>query len=219
PPRHAASPPANNLRLLGMPYFGGAPLAQLLEALRPEPTARRAGRHLLRALDEARAASPIAVPAEGPARQFLAKATYDEAVCWIGACLADALHYAHERGLIHLDLKPGNVLLAADCQPMLLDFHLAREPLRPGPSRPEWLGGTPGYLSPEQHEAMNAVREDRPIPTAVDGRSDIYSLGVLLYETFGGQVPLPAEASSLKFHRYNPQLTVGLVDVLRKMLA
>src|SRR5262249_54447418 len=82
----------------------------------------------------------------------------------IGACLAEALHYAHERGLIHLDLKPSNVLVAADGQPMLLDFHLARAPLAPGVPGPDWMGGTPTYMSPEQRRAFDALRAGREGP-------------------------------------------------------
>ena len=58
------------------------------------------------------------------------KLLFSQAMCWIGASLADALQYAHERSLVHFDVKPANILLAADGQPMLLDFHLAREPDR-----------------------------------------------------------------------------------------
>ena len=56
----------------------------------------------------------------------LATAPYTDAVCWVAACLADALQYAHDRGLLHLDIKPSNVLVAAAGVPMPLDFHLAR---------------------------------------------------------------------------------------------
>src|SRR5262249_50889713 len=100
-------------------------------------------------------------------------------VCWIGACLAHALHYAHDHGLVHLDLKPSNLLLAADGQPSILDFHLAHAPCRAGDPVPEWFGGTPGYMSPEQEAALAAARDGQPVPAAVDGRSDIYSLGLV----------------------------------------
>ena len=124
------------------------------------------------ALDQAQDGLPDELPAADGARWPLWPGGYVEAVCWIGACLADALHYAHERGLVHLDLKPANVLLAADGQPMLLDFHLAQPPLRPDGPPPEWLGGTPAYMAPEQQEALAAVRQGRPVPAAVDGRAD-----------------------------------------------
>ncbi len=151
--------------------------------------------------------------------------------------IVDRIQYAHERGLVHLDLKPSNVLLAADGQPMVLDFHLARQPLHPDRSGPQGLGGTAGYMSPEQQAAWRALRQARKVPLPVDGRSDIYSLGVLLYEALGGSLPaqgrqpgstakdlaredLPAPGGKLRpLHRCNPQVSVGLADMVRKCLA
>ncbi len=185
--------PGRGLRALCMPYFGGATLAQLLEAMRSRPPARRTGQDLLDALDRVQAALSIIAPARGPARRALAGASYVQAVCWIVAYLADALQYAHERGLVHLDLKPSNVLVATDGQPMLLDFHLARGPIHPDGGEPQWLGGTAGYMSPEQQAALLAIQLGRKVALPVDGRSDIYSLGVVLYEALGGSLPVPGE--------------------------
>jgi tetratricopeptide (TPR) repeat protein len=159
------------------------------------------------------------VPVKGPACQFLARATYPQAACWMGACLADALHYAHERGLLHLDLKPSNVLLAADGQPMLLDFHLAHPPLAAGATAPFGLGGTPGYMAPEHQAALTAATERRDVPRAVESRADVYALGVLLYGALGGIVPVPAERPAQQLRRRNPGVTVGLADLLSRCLA
>jgi serine/threonine protein kinase/tetratricopeptide (TPR) repeat protein len=224
--------PARRLRALCMPYFGGATLARLLRTMRPLPPVQRTGQGLLDALDRVEAPGRVEVHTMGPARQILAGSSYVQAVCWLGACLADALHYAHERGLVHLDLKPSNVLLAADGQPMLLDFHLAREPLQPGGGKPAWLGGTVGYMSPEQQAALLAIEQGRKVTRPVDGRSDIYSLGVVLYEALSGceQGNRPSqikEAGSLvaaggkvkPLHLCNPQVSVGLSDVIGKCLA
>lgn len=209
-----------NLRVLCMPYVGGVSLARLLERLTNVPVERRSGQHFVDALQQARAAAPVAVPLEGPALQFLPCASYVQAVCWIGACLADALQYAHGRGLVHLDIKPSNVLLAGDGQPMLLDFHLAHEVVVPGRVTRDSLGGTPGYMSPEQDQAMAAIRQRCPVPAAVDGRSDIYSLGLLLYELLGGP-PLIAPGS---FRVPSPQefaagIPPRVVGLIRKCLA
>ena len=120
--------PDRGLHGLCMPYFGGATLAALLAAIADSPDRRLAGRDLAELLQQLEPASPQ-LPARGPAWTFLQYASATETVCWIGAGLADALHYAHCHGLLHLDLKPSNVLIAADGTPMLLDFHLARPPL------------------------------------------------------------------------------------------
>lgn len=210
--------PALGLRALCMPYLGGTTLARLQESMHGQEPGRRTGRQLLEALDRAQAASPVAILARGPVRAFLARSSYAHAMCWIGACLADALHYAHERELLHLDLKPSNVLLAADGQPLLLDFHLARPPIHHGGPTPEWIGGTPAYMSPEQEAALAAVRSGREAPGAVDGRSDIYALGLLLYEALGGSLPLPPEGP-IELPQLNPRVSEGLTAIVRKCLA
>jgi tetratricopeptide (TPR) repeat protein len=100
---------------------------------------------------------------------------------------------------------------------MLLDFHLAREPIRAGGAAPEWLGGTASYMSPEQRAALTAVAEGRPVTAAVDGRSDVYSLGVVLYEALGGRVPSPENPPPLV--SLNPQVSIGFSDLIQKCLA
>jgi serine/threonine protein kinase/tetratricopeptide (TPR) repeat protein len=205
-----------HLRILCLPYFGGASLAALLKALQDCPPERRRGADLLRVLDHAQPPELTTKLGRGPARDWLARVSYVEAICWIGACLAGALHYAHERGLIHLDVKPSNVLLAADCSPMLLDFHLAQPPLAAGSAIPAWLGGTPAYFSPEQAAAMEAMRHGGTITTAVDGRSDVYALGVVLYEALAGTFPASEPARTLR--RLNPNVSVGLADLITRCL-
>jgi serine/threonine protein kinase/tetratricopeptide (TPR) repeat protein len=218
--------PDRGLRALCMPHFGGATLAQILAALQAQPPERRTGQDVLDARDRVQAALPLPPPLPalggegngGPSRQALARASYVQAVCWVAGCLADGLQYAHERGLVHLDLKPSNVLLAADGQPMLLDFHLAREPIRPESECPPWLGGTPAYMSPEQRAAVLAVQQGRRVPGPVDGRSDVYSLGVVLDEALGGDLPGP-DGRRRPLRRRNPQVSVGLAEVVGKCLA
>jgi serine/threonine protein kinase/lipoprotein NlpI len=210
---------ARGLRGLCLPYFGGATLDQLLEELTLRPACPRTGRDLLEALCRLQARAPVTLPVEGQACRFLARATWVQAVCWLGACLADALHYAHERGLVHLDLKAGNVLLAADGQPMLLDFHLAHECLPAGAAPPARLGGTPGCMPPEQQAALQAVAEGRPLPAALDGRTDLHALGRLLCELLGG-CPQGNEAEAVPaIRKRNPFVTRGLADLLGRCLA
>ncbi len=207
-----------NLRLLCMPYFGSATLKHVLDLLRTVPVAQRTGQNILDAIGKCQQTVPVTLPASGPARQIIARASYLQAICWIGACLAEALHYAHERGLVHLDIKPSNVLLAVDGQPMLLDFHLAQAPIRPDVTPPEWLGGSPLYMSPEHKATLNAVRKDEPVPTTVDGRADIFALGALLYEALGGTLPFRHDSSPC-LRKINPQVSAGLSDIVHKCLA
>ncbi len=211
--------PDRRLRALCLPYFGGATLARLLDALRGRGPGEWSGQDLLDALRRSQAGEPVGVPVAGPACRFLATASHVHAVCWIAACLADALHYAHERGLLHLDLKSSNVLLSADGQPMLLDFHLARGPVPAGGPAPAWLGGTPGCMAPEHEAALAAVSRREPVPATVDGRADVYGLGLLLHEMLGGGPPVSTEAPQRTLRRLNPRVSVGLADVVARCIS
>jgi len=108
--------------------------------------------------------------------------TWPEAVL-VAASVAEALAYAHTRLIIHRDVKPANILLTADGAPVLVDFGLALDEAQSGSSAKGIVAGTPLYMSPEQ--AAGAAHR-------IDGRTDIYSLGVVLYEMLTGRVPFRA---------------------------
>jgi serine/threonine protein kinase/tetratricopeptide (TPR) repeat protein len=213
-----------NLRVLCMPYFGGLSLAAILVRLQDQAPGQRTGQQVIELLDAERSAAVVRlIPGRDPVTPFFQRASYVQAITWIGACLAEALKYAHERGLIHLDLKPSNVLLTADRQPMLLDFHLARAPLGAG-DQAEQFGGTPAYMPPEQKAALTAIRDGRPVPESIDGRADIYSLGLTLYEALAGRLPdTPQTGMSVPplapVSFYNSQVSPGLSDLMVKCLA
>jgi WD40 repeat protein len=101
------------------------------------------------------------------------------------ARVADAVHYAHQKGIIHRDLKPGNILVGEDGQPKILDFGVAR--VTDGDVQAATLHtdagqlvGTLAYMSPEQAAGDVA---------AIDIRSDVYALGVIAYELLAGRLP------------------------------
>ena len=143
----------------------------------------------------------VAVPAL-PGRDGLADAvsevgfesmTYVDAVLWMASRLADGLAHAHVRGIIHRDLKPANILLADNGQPMLLDFNLAEDVKLRNTAAAAQIGGTLPYMSPEHLQAF----AKRPGPTLLDGRSDVYSLGLILYQLLTGRHAFPHQGGTL----------------------
>jgi serine/threonine protein kinase len=212
--------PNENLRAICMPYLGGMSWGDILNRLQTTPVALRTGKHITRCLLNAAKEAPELTVGAAPALSFVSRATYNDAVCWIGACLADALHDAHQRGLAHLDIKPSNVLMTAEGQPMLLDFHIASDLKNLQKETFERIGGTPVYMSPEQREAADAVRRGAAIARPVDARSDIYSLGILLYESLAGQIPATNLALlRRKLRLANPAVSRGLEDILCRCLS
>ncbi len=120
----------------------------------------------------------------GDLRSRIADGQSPEAALDLAARMADCLGFAHRKGVIHRDLKPANILFRRDGTPLLTDFGIAKnQRLDSDLTRTGKIVGTPRYMSPEQ--ALG-----RP----VDGRSDLYSLGVVLYEMLTGEPPYSGDS-------------------------
>jgi serine/threonine-protein kinase len=115
--------------------------------------------------------------------------------------LAPALDKAHERGIIHRDLKPGNILFDDDDKPYLADFGIAR---LAEATHTMTIAGTPSYMSPEQ------IQGDQEL----DGRSDIYALGVILFEMMSGKPPYEANTATKLMMRHILDPVPNIMDVL-----
>ena len=135
----------------------------------------------------------------------------------IGAQVASALDCAHARGIVHRDLKPENIMVANDGSAKLMDFGIAyvMQEGGKGESRKNTVVGTPVYMAPEQIKGE-----------PIDGRTDIYALGVVLFECFCGRLPFDPDAAM--FHNvstlppdpllYRPELDPELAALVLKCL-
>src|SRR3954462_11972146 len=139
----------------------------------------------------------------------------------IGSCVASALDAAHGAGLVHRDVKPGNILITPDGRVLLTDFGIAKGLGATGEdlTSANVMMGTAKYLSPEQ------VRGKK-----LDGRADLYSLGLVLYECLAGRVPFLGETDTDKalarlnrdptdLARLRPTLPYGLAELSHRLLA
>jgi serine/threonine protein kinase len=167
-----ATDPATGLTAIRMPYRGGATLNDVLDRLPAAGPPEHAALLLQVARDgDLLGEAPVVPEPVGG---------YVGAVVRIGAALADALAHLHKNGVLHRDLKPSNVLLTPAGEPVLLDFNLAAD----GREADAAAGGTLPYMPPEQ---LRAAGDGGPAPA--DRRSDIFALGVILFELLTSRHP------------------------------
>jgi serine/threonine protein kinase/Tfp pilus assembly protein PilF len=202
---------SKGLRAVCMPYFGGASLAAVLQALRKETRRPIRGEQLAQALRQV--SGPTSVGSTNPPEtpdlaasagqnsplSHWAPLNYVQAAAWLVARLAEGLQHAHQRGVLHRDVKPSNILLCADGQPMLLDFNVSQKETADPDTDGVVLGGTVAYMSPEHLSALGS--QDAALIRRVDRTADVYSLGLVLYEMLTGDNPFQ-QAST-----YSPRQT------------
>jgi serine/threonine protein kinase len=222
------------MRLMYMQHIAGGTLNSVVETVRRTPPAERRGQMLFEAIDRALEKAGKEPPSESWARRRLSTAPWPNVVCWLGARLAAALDYAHRRDVLHRDIKPANVLLNEEGSPKLADFNISYSSHVQGLTPAAYFGGSLPYMSTEQLQACHPGHDRAP--EDLDGRSDTYSLGIMLWELLTGKRPfedapgdgnwtdtlekmlwrrhdgVPAEAIAL----LPPDCPPGLKDVLLK---
>ncbi|WP_433524292.1 serine/threonine-protein kinase [Nocardia pseudovaccinii] len=183
----ARDPAMRRLRLLYMQFLPGGTLLGVLRWARATPPAERSGQLLLDAVDAAMEEKGEIRPTDSSVRAEIAGLSWPETVAWLGRRLAEALEYASAHGVLHRDVKPANILLTAEAVPKLADFNISFSRNVAGTSPVAYFGGSLAYMSPEQLEACHPGRERTA--EDLDTRSDIYSLGVVLWELLTGAKP------------------------------
>ena len=249
------------LQAVCMPYLGETTLADTLADLKSQARMPDSGAGLLSSLhtrkgrtggssdvpDDATADSVPSGP--GPAGSEVARTLagspltsrtnpqaerlrglgYVPAVLCLMERVADGLAHAHERGILHRDLKPANILFADDGEPLLLDFNLAADTKLRVHASAALVGGTLPYMAPEHLEAF------RDGDATVDARSDVYSLGVILFELLTGRHPFPFRRGMVDevlpamiadrlgpvadARRANPSVTPAVASIVARCLA
>jgi serine/threonine protein kinase/Tfp pilus assembly protein PilF len=194
---------------LCMPYRGPITLAHLVARLRSENLQTLNGKSLTTVIDECRRHRqplPITAPPTAPETSdpvaddpnwirhrgrivdhfaSLRRLDYIDAVLTIIRRMAEGLQFAHEQQIVHSDLKPANVVIADDGTPQLIDFGIAHDQSKAHDADLR-LGGTRPYMSPEQLASF--ANSD----LQYDERSDLYAIGVILFELLTGQLPFAA---------------------------
>ncbi len=205
---------ADGVAYIAMRYLEGESLEERIAKSRRETAAAgRAGRCV--------AGLPEPGNRQGPPPAASEQASILRVVLLVEK-VALALHAAHEAGLVHRDVKPGNVMVTRDGEPVLLDFGLVRDSTADGESLTATgaVLGTPAYMSPEQVSG-------KPV---LDRRSDVYSLGAVLYECLTLSAPFEAPTAAALYRkilstdpdsprRLNPSLTEDLRVVVETAMA
>ncbi len=245
----------DDLQAICMPYLGRSTLQELASTSSEGTLKRTSGQDLIstlhqqrdkteldtsqsipniQSLEIARTAERGTASGQSPASRKwnhaeipYAPLNYADSIAWIGCRIAEGLAHAHQRGVLHLDVKPANILIGDDGIPRLLDFHVAAT-YDASQAATAVQGGTLPYMSAEHARAFVSRGP-------VDARADIFSLGVVLYQLLSGQLPFPQPTSGTLEQMFpemlearnhkpplaplHPQSSMGLQSIIKRCIA
>jgi len=181
----AESDPDWGLTTICMPFNSRATLLDVLEFNHTLSHSQQDGATILAAVANRNCSDDqLTLLPQGTA--VLTGDNYLQAVIQFTRLLADSLQYAHLKGVQHRDLKPSNILVNSAGHPLLIDFNLSTEP-----TSEDFIGGTLPYMSPEQLIAVLATSPNSGFEMPqVDQRSDLYSLGICVFQLWNGHHPI-----------------------------
>lgn len=226
--------PERGLRLISMQYVWGTTLKVVIARTAAVPASKRRGENLLPALSDGSAPSLTLTPAMQQKREQFAALSYHDAVFNIAIQLSSALAVAHAKGILHLDIKPANILINQAGRPLLADFNLAIDAALL--QHAQGIGGTLLYMAPEHLDAFN--RHNPTPPHAINELSDCYSLALVIFELAACRYPFDKRLVEKKSHSeaaaaaaaerrqgapslatFDPELSRSLDLVLQRALA
>lgn len=176
-------------RLLCMQLVSGASLESIIVDLRKVTLHNGTwqGADYLAAIDQRAKGDATFDPSALRDRELLDDADAVESAAWVGARLAEAINFAHVHGVLHRDIKPANVLVNQYGRPMLADFNISFRSAKDDEVEDDTFGGTLAFMAPEHLEAFDPA--GKATVSDVDEQSDLYSLGIVIYELLTGGRP------------------------------
>lgn len=208
--------PDRSMMLMYMQYLPGGTLADVVSEFARLQQPPENGQFLLEVIHKNFQQRGEDLSIHSSIREQFERLTWPQTVAMLGESLARALDYAHRVGILHRDLKPANILLSADGSPKLADFNISFSSQLEGSTPAAYFGGSLAYMSPEQLDACHPYRE--MTPAQLDGRSDLYSLGVVLFELLTGRRPFSETTINTNWTKTLEQMHQMRCDVVPQQL-
>ncbi|MAR08487.1 MAG: hypothetical protein CL681_00760 [Blastopirellula sp.] len=180
---HSVQEDSEGVTAICMPYFGAATLSNVLDMVMYCDTLPTKASVILQAVQDAE--PPNGVDLSQEHSPVFSHGSYVDGVLHLTIDLAKGLSHAHQRGVIHGDVKPSNVLVTPAGRAMLLDFNLSLDDC----VEQGRIGGTLAYMAPEQIHAVFLTADDVKVKAQIDERSDVFSLAVMAYQLLTGKLP------------------------------